>query len=107
LRPGEESLSVNWIEYFGEDKSSSAIKSVQSFRESIKVGPNSAFGVAKVAKIKECGRSVAGIKIRIAYEPSSNNPAHSSVRRLPRDDSALLDALATDAFSEIILNSQI
>jgi hypothetical protein len=40
-------------------------------------------------------------------EPKDDWPAHAGIRRLPRDDLDLLEALATDAFTEIVLNETI
>ncbi len=105
LKPGEESLSVNWLEYFCGDRESNIRDSVIEFRRTIKVGKKSAFGIASVKKVKDTCSATAGVKVRVVYEPSEYNPAHSGIRRLPRDDFTLLDALAADAFSELIKNS--
>jgi hypothetical protein len=40
--------------------------------------------------------------VRIVYEPKANEPAHSAIRRLPRDNMTLLAALAEDAFAEMV-----
>jgi len=108
LRPDEESLSVNWLEYFGGDRKTNIRDSVLEFRRTlIKVGKKSAFGIANVKKIKDTCSAVAGVRVRVVYEPSKNNPTHSGIRRLPRDDLTLLDALAEDAFGELVKNSSV
>jgi hypothetical protein len=107
LRPGEESLSVNWLEYFGGDRITNIRDSVLKFRGTYKVGKKSAFGIANVKKIGDTCSATAGVKVRVVYEPSRKNPAHSGIRRLPRDDLTLLDALAVDAFSELVKNSDV
>jgi hypothetical protein len=106
LKPEETSLSVNWLEYFDGDREARIQASVRMFRHTITVGTKSAFGIGNVAKIKEVCRA-RGATVRIVYEPTEDNPFHSGIRRLPRDDSMLLDALAADAFAELIHNTAI
>jgi hypothetical protein len=100
------SLSVNWLEYFEGDRQNQIQGSVRMFRKTITVRPKSAFGIGNVAKIKEVCRS-NGANVRIVYEPEENNPSHSGIRRLPRDDFSLLEALAADAFVELVHNTAI
>jgi hypothetical protein len=107
LRQDEESLSVNWLEYFGGDRKSNIRDSALEFRRNYKVGKKSAFGIANVKKIKDTCIATAGVKVRVVYEPSRKNPAHSGIRRLPVDDLTLLDALAADAFVELVQNSDV
>lgn len=103
LRPAEQSLSVNWLEYFNGDREIRIQESVKIFRNTRVVGKKSAFGIGNVGQIKEiCGAN--GAPVRIVYEPEVNNPAHSAIRRLPRDDLSLLEALAADAFVELVRN---
>jgi hypothetical protein len=66
----------------------------------------SAFGIGNVNKIKEVCRAYSA-SVRIVYEPKDNNPAHAGIRRLPRDDFALLEALATNAFVDLVHNAAI
>ena len=79
---------------------------MRTFRSTLTVGTKSAFGIGNVRKVKEVCRS-RGVNVRIVYEPTDNNKSHSGIRRLPRDDAILLDALATDAFAELIHNTAI
>ena len=103
LRPEEESLSVNWLEYFDGDRGNRIRNSVEMLRNTRNVGKKSAFGIGNVGKIKEtCGAN--GVSVRIVYEPEANNLAHSAIRRLPRDDLVLLEALAADTFVELVRN---
>ena len=108
LKPDEESLSVNWLEYFGGDRKTNIRDSVLEFRRALtSIGRKSAFGIAHVKKIKDTCSATAGVKVRVVYEPSRKNPAHSGIRPLPLDDLTLLDALAADAFSELVQNSDV
>lgn len=106
LKPDEDSLSVNWLEYFQGDREARIHASVKTFRTTLKVGTKSAFGIGNVAKVKEVCRA-RGANVRIVYEPKDDNKSHSGIRRLPRDDTILLDALAADAFAELIHNAAI
>ena len=105
-RENEEFLSLNWLEWFGGEPESQIKASVLMFRETIDVGTKSAFGIGNVNKIKEVCRAY-GASVRIVYEPESNNPAHAGIRRLPRDDFALLEALVADAFVDLVHNAAI
>ena len=50
LKPDEELLSVNWLEYFGGDRDTKIRMSVKIFRETITVGTKSAFGIGHVCR---------------------------------------------------------
>ena len=104
LKPDEDALSVNWLEYFDGDRATRIQASVKTFRSTLKVGSKSAFGVGNVAKIKGVCRA-KGATVRIVYEPTDDNKSHSGIRRLPRNDVMLRDALAAEAFLELIHNS--
>lgn len=106
LRPTEPALSVNWLEYFSGDRKSQISACVKQFRDSRHVSPKSAFGVGNVGKIQRTCMEL-GAKVRIVYAPSKVNPAHAELRNLPRDELALLEALAADVFTEMIHNTDI
>jgi hypothetical protein len=108
LRPDETYLSVNWLEHFEfeGDREAQIQASVKTFRKTLNVGAKSAFGIGNVARIKEVC-SARDVDVRIVYEPKDENQSHSAIRRLPRDDAMLLDALAADAFVELIHNRAI
>lgn len=105
LRPDEEWLSVNWMEFF-TDPVTRVRDAVWAMRKSRDIGAKSAFAIGNVGKIKHTCLA-HGAKIRIVYEPEENNPAHSGIRRLPRDDLILLEALANDAFADMVKNADI
>jgi hypothetical protein len=106
LRPTEESLSVNWLEYFSGSRQDQLTECVNQFRRCFDVKRKSAFGVANVRKMKDiCQEN--GKAVRIVYSPSPDNCSHASIQKLPRDEFSLLDALAADAFTEIVMNAQV
>lgn len=106
LREGEDALSVNWLEHFAGSHQDRICYSVRAFRASVQVGKKSAFGVANVKKVKDICRAHEA-SVRIVFAPSRNNPAHSLIKHLPRDDLELFDELAENAFTELVLNSSV
>ena len=106
LRQNESELSMNWLEYFDGDRDEKIRQSVRIFRQTRKVGPKSAYGIGNVGKIKRTC-SEGGTQVRIVYDPEEVNLSHSVIRRLPRDDSSLLDALAADAFTDLLRDSAV
>ena len=106
LRPDEESLSVNWLEFFSGDRSEKKRQAIQAFRASVKVGKKSAFGIANVGEVKDTCLS-SGARVRIVYMPEENNASHALIKHLPRTELALFEALATTAFSELVQNTAV
>ncbi len=106
LKLDEPYLSVNWLEHFDGEREVKIQASVKTFRSTLKVGTKSTFGIGNVGRIKEICRA-RDANVRVVHEPEENNQSHSAIRRLPRDDVMLLDALAADAFLELIHNAAI
>ena len=106
LRATEDSLSVNWLEYFPGDHQNQVTESIREFRRRLSVKKKSAFGVANVRKVKDIFQG-SGKAVRIVYAPSPDNCSHASIQKLPRDEFALFEALASDAFVEIVMNAQV
>lgn len=109
LRPDEDYLSVNWVEYYDGDRESQIRLSVWAMRNSFEkpLGAKSAFAIGNVAHIKKACEGF-GSRVRVVHEPDlPKNPGHSAIRRLPRDDLNLLDALAADAFTDRVNNIEI
>ena len=109
LRPTEEStksISVNWLEYFDGDHEARTKKSIQGLRATKSIGKNSAFGIGNVGNIKDVCKN-NGTIVKIVYAPTDGNLSHSVIRHLPKDDLTLLQALANDAFCELVRNVDI
>lgn len=105
LRQDEDCLSVNWIEFY-TDPATRVYRSVLALRNSRKAGAKSAFVIGNVGKIK-AACTIHGCKVRVLHEPKEGEPAHASIRRLPRDDLILLAVLADDVFADMIHNSSV
>ncbi|MHB1620441.1 MAG: hypothetical protein ACYCTY_10760 [Sulfuricella sp.] len=106
LRPGEKSLSVNWLDIFDGDYDARTKKTILELRAAKVISKKSAFGIGNVGNIEKiCKKD--GAPVKIVYAPTHGIPSHSEIRHLPRDDLSLLEALATDAFLEFVRNADI
>lgn len=106
LRPQEQGLSVNWLEHFDGDHSTQVASCIKAIRIHLDVRKKSAFGIANVRKVKEICNTKSRT-IRIVYAPSDGNESHTVIQKLPADDMELLDALAIEAFTELVLNTDV
>lgn len=106
LRDGEKALSVNWIEYFQGSWDVKIEQSVHLFRQIREIKNSCAFAVGNVDKIKITAQQNS-VSIRIAFAPTSSIPNHVEIHRIPQDEISLLNALAEDAFTDIVFNSNI
>lgn len=99
LKPGEESLSASWAEFFtGElDQIRAAI---DHFKTVYGVRNADRFAVGKVGEIKQACADF-GIAVRIVSEPMPNYDSHAAVRRYRDDNLELLEVLASEAWAQI------
>jgi len=72
----------------------------------MKVGGKAGFAVGKVGHVHSACRA-RHHKIRIVYEPEDDNMAHCAVRRMPSEDAELLENLASEAWSELVMNNEV
>lgn len=84
LRERDPSLSVNWIEYFGEDRETS----IQEIRQVIQINlrPNGRFAVFGVAAAKEAVIAGGGSSPDVFSSPHRNDPSHASSSGYMTDD---------------------
>lgn len=101
LREGEDFLSVNWLEYFDGNHATQLRETKKAIASDRTLGPTSALSIGNIASIKSVCKS-HGTKVRIAYAPQKQNPAHSAIYHLHRDDLELLDMLTSDVFTEVV-----
>lgn len=109
LRDDEKTLSVTWIEFFDGEFTRQKIDAVKAFRltfpSSAKSALKGAFGVGQVNKAKLAAARY-NQKIRILHEPD-DNPGHSAIHRIPRDNEKLLEDLAFEVFADFVLNKDV
>jgi hypothetical protein len=105
LRPGETYLSATWLEFFpGASKTRKLHEAVRCIRNSdFKPSPKSGFAIGNVQNIASLCLSRAH-KIRVVHEETDDNEAHVAVRRWPRDDAQLFEALAAGIWGELVMN---
>jgi hypothetical protein len=106
LRPDEKGLSVTWIEHFPGGWDEQLQATVTAIGRTQKVGAKSAFAWALVDEIHRIC-TARSRRVRIIHLPELENGGHSEIRQLPSDDDQLLEALATEAFADYRLKSQI
>ena len=106
-RVDEDGLSVTWLEYFAGSRAEALVAAVHALRASrFKPTARSGFAIGQVAAIKDkC--AIYSAKIRIVHAPTDDNKAHAELRQLPRDNVELLEALAANSWSDLVMNATI
>jgi hypothetical protein len=104
-RETDETLSVTWLEHFEGERPKKLSFAIAAMRKELDVSPRSGFALANVGRIQAICES-SNHKVRIIHEPTELNPAHSEIRRLPRDEIDLLELLASDAVIEVLPAAQ-
>jgi hypothetical protein len=108
LRDKEPYLSATWLEFFkGSPRAKRLHAAVRAIRKSnMRPTPKSGLAIGNVAKIvNQCASR--NRRIRVIHEPEDDNRAHVALRQWPSDDEQLLELLARDAWSELVLNKDI
>jgi hypothetical protein len=94
-------LSLVHIEFYGLFDLNSVCSAIGSLPHHLTKGPDPAlFAIGIVSDVKAAG-SKRGNTLRVVFEPSKKIPAHTALRKLPADDFALLEDLATNVFSDL------
>lgn len=102
-RDDEDSLSTTWIEWFTGLPAEQYLSAVSKIRTTMQVSRRGGMAKANVGRLHElCGAE--DVTIRVLHEPIDENEAHAGIRRLPRDNLDLLELLASEAFTETVLN---
>jgi hypothetical protein len=95
------SLSVTWLEYFGGNYSSNVSASIAVIGRCMKGSQkNAVFAIGNIGEIRKAGRA-RGYSVRVIYDPSACNFAHSAIRQIAPEDLEMLDELASDIFRDI------
>ena len=93
---GEDYLSVNWLEYFGEPALDTAIDLVrQVFRhKNYQVRPKGRYAVLKVGDAKMAAYESVGYTLSIDHLPLSDDQSHAGIRGYGSEDLAVAVELA-------------
>lgn len=105
----EKGLSVNWLEFFGNDHQANTQSSIDVFRATRKInrGAKCCFAIGNVKKIKEVCEEAGSRRIKILHKPIKDNEAYAEIRHLPKNDQDVMSRLASDAFLELIANAKL
>jgi hypothetical protein len=104
-RDGEEFLSVNWLEHFKQDKTSNLCRCIAAQRATLDVGKNCVYAVAVVEKVKQVCASKQKA-VRIVYQPTKSNAAHSALQVRHNEDLNIMSDLALEFEKEMHSNSK-
>jgi hypothetical protein len=105
LRPGEDTLSTTWLEYFAGPRREQIFSAIRAMRASkLEIKTKSGFAIGNVGNVTAVA-AAHNYSIRVLHEPEDDNKAHVAVRRWPRDDMTLFELLAAEAWSELVLNN--
>ena len=95
-RPGEEYLSVNWLEYFGEATLDAAVERIRAVfsEKGYRVSRNGRFAALNIGEVKMAVEEATGRAVSIDYLPLDDDPSHSGIRGYTSDDLAIAVELA-------------
>ena len=115
-RETENYLSATLLEHFSGVHKVQIASAIHEVRKYYNVKPKSGFAVGKVGDIKKACTEKGNSKIDIVSFPTKTktldgqpykNESHVAVKKLPADDSELLDLLASEAWSHLVLNKTV
>ena len=96
LRPGEDHLSLHWLEFFAATSQTDAVAQVRkSMTESgFALRPNGRFAVLRVGEAKAVAENMLGLDLRFEHMPLDNAPAHSGLLLSQVNELAIATELA-------------
>ncbi|MCY4509273.1 MAG: hypothetical protein OXG35_20280 [Acidobacteria bacterium] len=91
LKPGEDYLSVNWLEYFSSPHLNAAVERVREvFRhKGYGLRPNGRFAVLRVGSAKNAVAAAVGRSGRVEHLPLDNDASHAGLFGDPSHDVAV------------------
>ena len=79
-RPGEDYLSVNWLEHFGAPTLPAAVDRMRTaVAQSLDLRPNGRFVVLNVGEGKRAAFRDAGVSLRIEHTPTESDASHTAI----------------------------
>ena len=103
LREGDTGLSVNWLEYFGNDSKQEQLKKVMHDMKSIgrSIGVKGLYAELNVGETMDEVLNECGIEIDVSHDPKDKNLSHALIQglrtpsRTPKKPSVILAKLAS------------
>ena len=95
-RQGEEYLSVNWLEFFGEPTLGAAVERIREVfsEKGYRVSRNGRFATLNVGEAKTAVEEATGRALSIDYLPLDDDQSHAGIRGYTSDDLAIAVELA-------------
>jgi hypothetical protein len=107
LRDGEEYLSVTWLEHFDPEYEQGLVQAAEAIRRQLGVKPKDGFSITDVEGFCDICEKFDK-KVRVLHEPiNPENTGHVAIRKFPRNEVGLLDLLASEAFVDTRVASQV
>ena len=96
LRPGEEHLSVHWLEFFGAPSQTLAVEQagVTMRTAGFSLAGSGRFAVLEVGRTKRLVRENLKVDLSVEHIPFSDDPAHAGIRGYSHADRAVAAYLA-------------
>lgn len=97
LRAGEESLSVNWLEFLNCSSRESEITKIRTiYSETFSsVGARAKIAVLNVGEVRKkvLTESPDGRNLEVLHAPLMNDPSHSGIYNLKQDDELIAELI--------------
>jgi hypothetical protein len=96
VRVGEESLSVNWLEFLKCLNRQSEIAGLRkTYPAKLNVGAKAKIAVLNVGKVcqKVLTESPDRRNLKVLHDPQSNDPSHSGIYNLKEDDELIAELI--------------
>ena len=99
-RPGEEYLSVNWLEFLGLSSQGAEIDEIRRVLATKRtIGATARLAKLNVGQVHEAGRMDGHAPITISHEPETDpgrpiDASHSGIFGVPGDDNTIPELLA-------------
>ena len=96
LRPGEEYLSVNWLESFAQPSRREAVDSVRTRMSAngFALRDTGRFAVLQVGAVKQVGPATDGGVLSVVHLPTPDDDSHCGIAGYTEEDEAIAADLA-------------
>ena len=96
LRTGEESLSVNWLEFLNCSSRESEITEIRNLYSSkLSVGVRAKIAVLNVGEVRQkvLTESPDGRNLEVIHDPLIDDPSHSGIYNLKQDGELIAELI--------------
>ena len=96
LRADDESLSVNWLEFFNCSNKENEIAKIQTiYSKTFTVGARARIAILNVGEVRKkvLTESPDGRNLEVLHDPSINDPSHSGIYNLKQDEELIAELI--------------